>query len=121
MFSALTLDTPSMATSEVALRPPLIDGDDPPLFDVGATPGASVASENGLRPFSGRSTIRLFSMVWLIVELVTSTAAAWPLTVTVSAAAPTSSLISTSRMAWTSSLTLSIAAVLKPSSATTIR
>ena len=110
-----------MATSLVALRPPLIDGDEPPLFEVGVTPGARVASENGLRPFSGRSTIRLFSMVWLIVELVTSTAAAWPLTVTVSATAPVSSETSTSRTPWTSSFTLSIAAVLKPSSDTTIR
>ena len=68
-----------MATSLVALRPPLIDGEEPPLFDVGITPGASVASENGLRPFSGRSTMRLFSMVWLRVELVVSRVPAAPL------------------------------------------
>ena len=76
MFSALTFETPSIATSLVALRPPLIEGDEPPLFEVGITPGASVASANGLRPFSGRSTMRLFSMVRLSVDRVVSIAAA---------------------------------------------
>ena len=42
------------------------------------TPGANVASAKGLRPFSGRSTMRLFSMVWLRVELVVSRVPAAP-------------------------------------------
>ena len=40
MFSAFTLDTPSMVTSLVALRPPLMNGDDPELFEEGITPGS---------------------------------------------------------------------------------
>ena len=117
MFSALTFDTPSIVTSLVALRPPLMNGEDP---GAGATPGASVASENGLRPFNGRSTSRLFSIVWLTVELVVSIVALRPTTVISSAACPSSSETSTPRICWTSSLTSSIAALLNPDFATVI-
>ena len=51
----------------------LMNGDEP---GAGIAARLRVASENGLRPLSGRSTTRLFSMVWLTVELTVSMVAA---------------------------------------------
>ena len=60
-------------------------------------PGTSVLSLAASRPFSGSSTIRLESTTSLMVALVTSTVAASPATVTVSARLPTSRLTLTVR------------------------
>ena len=119
LFSALTFEMPSIVTSLVALRPPLMKGDEP---GAGMTPGLSVASENGLRPLIGRSTTRLFSIVWLTVELTDSIAAAPDsVTVTTSLVSPTLSVRSTARTCCTSSLISSTVADLKPESLTMTR
>jgi hypothetical protein len=118
LFSALTFEMPSMVTSLVALRPPLMNGDEP---GAGITPGLSAARENGLRPLSGRSTMRLFSIVWLMVELTVSIGATVAATVTVSAAPPISSRTSTARTCCTSTLISSTAVVRKPGRSTTTR
>src|ERR1700694_602090 len=56
LFSGTITDVPSIVISLDALRPPLIQGVVPPP---GITPGASVASPNGLRLEDGRSRMAL--------------------------------------------------------------
>ena len=56
LFSGTITEVPSTVISLDAFRPPLIQGVVPPP---GMTPGARVASENGLRPEDGRSRIAL--------------------------------------------------------------
>ena len=53
------MEAPSIVISLEAFRPPLIQGVEPLP---GITPGTRVARLNGLRPFSGRSSIALLVM-----------------------------------------------------------
>ena len=70
----------------MAFRPPEIHGVDPP--PPGVTPGVSVASENGFRPFSGRSRICLLVTTVDIDEVSVESCAAFAETSTVVAVSP---------------------------------
>ncbi len=92
-----------MVISLDAFLPPLIQGSDVPL--VGTTPGVRIASENGLRPFSGSSRIILLPItVETLEEAVVSCAVlAW--TSIVVAMSPTFSLTSSETVCCTSTRT----------------
>ncbi len=62
------IDVPSMVISDDELRPPEIQGVEPPP---GTTPGTSVARLNGLRPLRGRSMMAALPMTVDTVEEVT--------------------------------------------------
>ena len=100
VFEFIVTGTPSIMIAFDESRPPFtvkrpIDSNPsptPPLAPPGRkpnTPGVNAASAYTLRPFKGRSMIRLFSTTPLNVAVVVSTAIAAPVTVTLSDNWPT--------------------------------
>ena len=92
--SGCSTEMPSNRYSLVRGRPPLIRGSGAVGGGGRATPGTRLASAMKLRPFSGRSTTRRWSMTWPRLPFWLRSIEASAETVTVSVA-PTSSATST--------------------------
>src|SRR5579884_1210978 len=85
LFSGRTMEVPSILISLLASRPPLMEGvgDMPaprPPGAMGITPGDRAARSKGLRPLSGKSAIRLFSITVARVELLVASGGGVPST-----------------------------------------
>ena len=102
LFSGRMIEVPSTVMSLEAFLPPLIQGVDPLA---GITPGTSVASPNGLRPFSGRSSMRLLSMTVDTLEAAVDNWVKAALTSTAVLTSPSLSAISRATVCRTSTRT----------------